>query len=147
MSKIISFRGQIAHDAIERINLHTLTGEMGYKIRKLELLGVDLTGRDQESVLKVYSIKQTTATGVVNFSDTTLLAAGFYEQVASTSYFGDQIVIFSGTTFNQDIYITHAEAKDAHPVNYHLELEQVKLDLNESTVVTLKNMRNTAIPG
>ena len=35
---------------------------------------------------------------------------------------------------------THA---DAGPVNYYIELEQVKLDLSEATVATLKDMRGT----
>ena len=143
MGKIKSFRGQIAHDAVEEISLSTNKGLVGYKIVKMELLGIDLTGRDQESVVKVYSVKQTgAATGVVDFSDQTLLAAGFYEQVASTSYFGNQVVIFDNVKFNQNIFITHDEAKGDHPINYHLELEVSDLSLDEQTVATLKNIRN-----
>ena len=128
---------------METISLHTNDGSTGYRIKKLELLGSDLTGRDQESVFKVYTVKQTAVDGVVDFSDQTLLAAGFYEQVASTSYFGDQIVVFDNITFNQDIFLTNDEAKGGHPINYHIELEMVKLDLNENTVATLKDLRNT----
>jgi hypothetical protein len=141
---IKSFRGQLAHGIVgmETISLHTNDGSTGYRIKKLELLGVDLTGRDQESVFKVYTVKPTTVDGVVDFSDQTLLAAGFYEQVASTSYFGNQIVVFDNITFNHDIYLTNDEAKSSHPINYHIELEMVKLDLNENTVATLKDLRN-----
>ena len=139
---IKSFRGQLEHGVVETIPLHTNDGTTGYRIIKIELLGVDLTGRDQESVFKVYSIDPGTVDGVVNFSDQTLLGAGFYEQVASTSYFGDQIVVFDNIKFNQDIYLTNDEAKGGHPINYHVELEKVKLDLNEATVATLKNIRN-----
>jgi len=142
MGRIISYRGQIAHDAVEEINLHTNDGKTGYKIVKMQLLGEDLTGRDQESVLKVYSIKQTAATGVVDFTDVTLLAAGFYEQVSSTSYFGDQIVVFDKVKFNQDIYITHSEAKGSHPINYHLEVEQIDLTEDQALVAIVKNLRN-----
>tara|TARA_R110002110_G_scaffold173932_1_gene376872 strand:+ start:1440 stop:1877 length:438 start_codon:yes stop_codon:yes gene_type:complete len=140
-----SFRGQLTHGIVgmETISLHTNDGSTGYRIKKLELLGSDLTGRDQESVFKVYTVKQTAVDGVVDFSDQTLLAAGFYEQVASTSYFGDQIVVFDNITFNQDIFLTNDEAKGGHPINYHIELEMVKLDLNENTVATLKDLRNT----
>jgi hypothetical protein len=142
---IKSFRGQLTHGVVETISLHTNDGTTGYKIVKMELLGVDLTGRDQESVFKVYSIDPVTVDGVVNFSDETLLAAGFYEQVASTSYFGDQIVVFDNIKFNQDIFLTNDEAKGGHPINYHIELEKVSLDLNEATVATLKNLRNTPL--
>ena len=31
---------------------------------------------------------------------------------------------------------------DSRPVNYYVELEQMKLDLNENTVATLKDIRN-----
>jgi len=31
---------------------------------------------------------------------------------------------------------------DDVPMNYYLELEQIKLDLSESTVATLKDIRN-----
>ena len=49
-------------------------------------------------------------------------------------------------TFNQDIYITHTNLHaDAGPVNYYIELEQIKLDLNENTVATLKDIRNQAL--
>ena len=42
-------------------------------------------------------------------------------------------------TFNQDIYIT---CKSSGNMNYYMELEQIKLDLNENTVATLKDIRN-----
>ena len=47
-------------------------------------------------------------------------------------------------TFNQDIYITLRCHNAAADVNYYIELEQVKLDLNENTVATLKDIRNNA---
>ena len=51
------------------------------------------------------------------------------------------IIIFDNTTINQDMFITHFDASVGKPVNYYIELEQVKLDLNEATVATLKDMR------
>jgi len=144
MSRIISFRGLLAGGLQEKISLQTKSGEKGYRIKRMELLGSDLTGRDQESVFKVYTLEQSSIDGAVDFSDTTLLAAGFYEQVASTSYFGDQIVVFDNVKFNQNIFLTHDEAKGSHPINYHLELEITDLSLDEATVTTLKNIRNAA---
>jgi hypothetical protein len=44
-------------------------------------------------------------------------------------------------TFNQDIFITLGSQSGAS-CNYYIELEQVKLDLNENTVATLKDIRN-----
>jgi len=54
-------------------------------------------------------------------------------------------IIFDKEIFNQDIYITHTEAAgSALACNYYIELEQVKLDLSENTVATLKDIRNAA---
>ena len=44
--------------------------------------------------------------------------------------------------FNQDIYVTHKDVAVGQTVNYYIELEQIKLDLNENTVATLKDIRN-----
>jgi len=139
---IKTFRGQIKQGGIQSIPIHTNDGKMGYRIVKLQLLGSDLTGGTQESTVKIYSVDQTSADGDVNFSDQTLLAVGFYEQNASSGIVGDQVVVFDNVVFNQDITITHIEGGTTQPVNYHIELEQVSLDLNETTVATLKDIRN-----
>ena len=51
-------------------------------------------------------------------------------------------VVFDNEIFNQDIYITHTDAHATGECNYYIELEQIKLDLNENTVATLKDIRN-----
>ena len=53
--------------------------------------------------------------------------------------------VFDNITFNQDIYVTAVELAGGRPTNYHIELEQVKLDLNEQTVATLKDIRNVGV--
>ena len=53
-----------------------------------------------------------------------------------------EVVIFDNEIFNQDIYITHTDNKNAESINYYIELEQIKLDLNQNTVATLKDIRN-----
>ena len=42
---------------------------------------------------------------------------------------------------NQDIEIGNKESQ-GNSMNYYIELEQIKLDLNENTVSTLKDIRN-----
>ena len=49
-------------------------------------------------------------------------------------------------TFNQDIYVTVSSLVGNPYVIYYLELEQVKLDLSENTVATLKDIRNLEQP-
>ena len=52
------------------------------------------------------------------------------------------MIIFDKEIFNQDIYITSKTITGSDEANYYIELEQVKLDLNENTVATLKDIRN-----
>jgi len=46
-------------------------------------------------------------------------------------------------TFNQDVYVTAATDES---INYYIEMEQVKLALDENTVATLKDIRNITGP-
>ena len=139
---IRSFRGLIADESIDTITLHTNDGSMGYRIVKFEVISqspVDITA---ESVLQIYKVPQTTTTPDIDFSDQTLLGVGVFTNNATASQNPTtMITIFDGEIFNQDIYITHKDKAGSTPCNYYLELEQVKLDLNEATVANLKDMR------
>jgi len=141
---IKSFRGKIAHDTIDTISLHTIDGLIGYRIKKLQVFPEKPTNTNTEALLKVFSISQTATSAEVDFSDNTLLAMAYYSgSTSSDSYPDDMTVVFDNMTFNQDIYLTMRNVGSGNnPVNYYIELEQVKLDLNESTVATLKDIRN-----
>ena len=140
---IKSFRGLIADEGIDTITLHTNNGSMGYRIVKFEVISqspVDITA---ESVLQIYKVPQTTTTPDIDFSNQTLLEVGVFTNNATASQNPTtMITIFDGEIFNQDIYITHKDKAGATPCNYYLELEQVRLDLSENTVATLKDIRN-----
>ena len=140
-----SFRGMIADLTTDTISLHTNTGSTGYRITKFQLMAEKPAGENQESVVKIFSIPQTTASETIDFSDNTLLGAGYLESDSSgsTPTFNEAAIIFDNMKFNQDIYVTHVE-QGSDAVNYYIELEQVKLDLNENTVSTLKDIRNIA---
>ena len=45
-------------------------------------------------------------------------------------------------SFNQDIYVTMKDSSTGESCNYYIELEQMKLNLDEQTVATLKDIRN-----
>jgi len=142
---IKSYRGLIADGAIDTILLHSNDGSMGYRIVKLAVMPYNLNS-STEAAIKIYKTPQDTATFDFDFSDNTLLAAAYYTVNASAdSYPEDHHVIFDQEIFNQDLYITHKN-NDNVPMNYYLELEQVSLSLNENTVATLKDMRNTVLP-
>ena len=137
----------LANGGQDSILLSTKKGEKGYRITNFQLLGKDVTGANQESVVKIYSKEQSTVDGVVDFSKTDLLGAGFYEQAASGSYFGGQVIIFDNVVFNQDIFVTHEDAAGSAPlnyVNYYLELEVIKLNETEATVATLSDIRTNS---
>ena len=138
--KIKSFRGQLDQDETRTIRLSTNKGQIGYKIKKFEVMGYDPIATDQESVLKLFSIKPSSATQYIDFENPTLLGAAFYENEDSGSYLGGSVVVFDNVTINQDIFITHKSSVSVG-VNYHIELEQVKLSVDEAAVATLKDMR------
>jgi len=139
---IKSFRGLIADGGIDIIPLSTNNGSTGYKIVKFQVLANDPAGTSSESTVKIYSIPQTSVTGTIDFSDNTMLAAAYYDNSNNPAYNEPGVVIFENMIFNQDIYVTHLEQTGSQSVNYYIELEQVKLSLDENTVATLKDIRN-----
>ena len=137
-----SFRGLLADGAIDTIPLSTNNGSTGYRITKMQLIGEQPGTTNIESTVKIFSIPQTTATNNIDFSDNTLLAAGHYAKGNNTAEVQRDIVVFDNMTFNQDIYVTAVETQGSEPTNYYIELEQIKLSLDENTVATLKDIRN-----
>ena len=140
---IKTFRGKIADNSQDTIVLHSNNGSTGYRIVKFQLMAIDPMSNNQESVVKIYTVSQSTITETIDFSDNTLLAAGYLENDngGSTPTFNEAAIIFDSMIFNQDIYVTHLE-QGTDAINYYIELEQFKLDLSESTVATLKDIRN-----
>jgi hypothetical protein len=140
---IKTFRGQLTDGAQDTINLKTNDGSMGYRIVKFQGLTNEPGQNDYESTLKIYKIEQTAFNNTVDFSDNTLLGVWFGEGTASGTASSTFTTIFDREIFNQDIYITHSDTASSSVCNYYIELEQVKLNLNENTVATLKDIRNS----
>ena len=143
---IKSFRGLLAQDAVDIVTLHTNTGSTGYRIVKFKLMP-HLFGAgsgELESIVKIYKTPQSSADEYIDFSDNTLLAAAIINNESNAdSYPTVLTTVFDNEIFNQDIYITHKnQHPDAASVSYYFELEQIKLDLQENTVATLKDIRN-----
>jgi len=143
---IKTFRGKMGDGAQDTIVLHTNNGATGYRIVKFQLFpNIPGTGT-LESTVSIYKVEQatvSTTTAAVDFSDQTLLAASFLSiNAGAPSNPVNITTVFDNEIFNQDIYVTHTTTDGSGAVNYYLELEQVKLDLNENTVATLKNIRN-----
>ena len=142
---IKSFKGLIADGGQDTILLHTNDGSTGYRIVKFDIFPHKPGTEQSESTVQVFKIKQAPVskfTAEVDFADNTLLAAGFYGKSAGVDNAETKLIHFDNEIFNQDIFVTHTETAGTQAVNYYIELEQVKLSLDENTVATLKDIRN-----
>ena len=143
-----SFRGiidsSLGNDAQDTITLHTNDGSTGYRIVKMQIFPNQPGAIDTEGTVKVFKVAQTTIDALVDFSDQTLLAAAYYTQNDGPNTTANTIIsIFDNEIFNQDIYVVYDEIGGTQQkMNYYIELEQIKLDLNQNTVATLKDIRN-----
>jgi len=138
-----TFRGQIANDSKQTIRLSTNNGLTGYKMMKFELMPATPESTTEEATLQIFtdetSADAALGSGAIDFRNPQLLAAAFYSGSATaTTNPEDLLVIFDSIIFNQDIYIT---CKSNANINYHISLEQIKLDQTQATVATLKDMR------
>jgi len=138
---IKTFRGLIAAGAQDTIVLHTNDGGTGYRIKNFRVIPKSPTDNTVEAIMQIWKVS-TTATDQIDFSNQTLLGSVFYNQDSTAANNISSVIIFDQDVFNQDIYITNVEGLSSSPMNYYLELEQVKLDLSESTVATLRDIRN-----
>jgi len=141
---IKSFRGKMTHEDQVTIRLGTIRGEIGYMIKKFQLISENPRALAAECIAKIFTVEQTAVTGTVDFDDSRLLAVSYFSNSDNPAYIADNIVIFDNVKVNQDIYVTMFSAHDDPNCNYYIELEQVKLSLDEATVATLKDMRGSS---
>ena len=140
---IRTFRGFMPNDSQDVITLHTNNGSTGYRIVNFQIMGPD-GNSDIEQVVKIYKTDHSAdITTDIDFSDNRLLGAAIINDSLDRHYAPTPIVIFDKEVFNQDIYVTSKGHDNPITCNYYIELEQIKLDLNENTVATLKDMRNS----
>jgi len=146
---IKSFRGQVENDegvagkGPGHIRLSTVNGLTGYRILKFQVLPNNPAAATEEALVTVWSTKagrdDQIGTTDIDFNIPTLLAVNYWSSSASAATNPeDTTVIFDTKIINQDIFLTCASSAN---MNYHLELEQMTLDLSEATVATLKDMR------
>ena len=145
---IKSFRGLIPPDSMDTITLHTNNGKTGYKIHKLQIIQMTPGGLDIEGMVKIWKVEPNTAeitSSLFDLSDNRILGIGFYSSEDTANlYPEDMTIIFENEIFNQDIYISnHDVGGQNDSMNYYLELETIPLALDEATVATLKDIRNS----
>ena len=138
---IKTFRGLLKSDQVQTINLHTTDGSIGYRIKKFDVISHRPGALEYEATLTVSKVNFTPASDI-DLSDNTILAVAYWHGYYSTNepQTGEKVV-FDQEIFNQDIYVGNKD-RQGNEMNYYIELEQVKLDLTENTVATLKDIRN-----
>jgi len=142
---IKSFRGLLADGEQDTIRLSTNDGLTGYKIHKLMIIPYApfAAGGDQWNVVQIFKHAPATIDALIDFADQSLLGCAISAQTVGVPY-GVTHVVFDSEIFNQDIFVTHIDKKgNSKPVNYYIELEQVKLAVDEAAVATLKDMRGS----
>ena len=143
MSKTLSFRGQLPIGLQDQIRLKTLKGKTGYKITKFQIIGNAPGTAEVEAIVQVFKSLPTAASSLINFSDMDLLAAAEHREFAAAEDMSSpQVIIFDREVFNQNIYVTYKAAAGTMSMNFYLELEQIKLNDNESTMATLQSIRS-----
>ena len=142
---IKTFRGLLKDGAQDRIKLQTIQGKVGYRIVKFQLMFYDAV-TSVKSVVVIWKREQTTVAGIVDFTNSEMLAAAMLSGKADqTAYPEDLIVVFDNEIINQDVYIAHSEIAGTAPVNYYLELEAIPLTDQAAEYTTIKDLRsNTA---
>jgi len=140
---IKTFRGKIADGVQDTILLHTNSGSTGYRIIKFEIMPAVVAAGGGEHTCKITKVALTTIDNNIDFNDQRLLGAGVASNSSSVHLYGIPITtFFDQEVFNQDIYVSQHDNDGNRELNYYIELEQVKLDLTENTVATLKDIRN-----
>ena len=135
-----TFKGLMASGTELRIRLGTNDGLTGYKIIKFQLFPNNYNVTDEYN-FRVYSVANKTNNTTFNFDDPQLLVAAYLENSNGVDPVSKEgVVVIDNKKINQDIYNQHT-SQSANSCNFYMELEQVKLDINEATVATLKNMR------
>jgi len=146
----MSFRGLLADGGQDQIRLQTIKGKVGYKIIKFQFMPNDIDGStSHEDLISIWKDRQTTLLSDVDFTNSSLLAAGYYVRSLNPSApyvatISESITIFDNETFNQDIYVTMKSGQGGTNLNYYIELEGFPLASDEATVATLKDIKLNA---
>jgi hypothetical protein len=146
---IKTYRGILADGGQDKINLKTLQGDIGYRIVKFSIFPSQPGQQTVENTVLIWKLKQSsvsTTAVVVDFTDGDLLGVAMFHESHADSLVSEDVVVFDREIINQDIYITHTAIDSSVACNYYLELEQVKLNENESTMATLQSLRRLSLP-
>ena len=141
---IKTFRGLLADGGQDRIRLGTIQGKIGYRIVKLQIIGIQPSSVNSESTVKIFKDSQSSITDTIDLTDSSLLAVAYRETYAASSSNEPEVIIFDKEIFNQDIYITHENTETGKGCNYYLELEVIPLTDHAAEYATIKDIRSNS---
>ena len=109
-----SFKGIIAQDEVQKINLSNNDGKTGYRIIKFQVFPHDIDGStSHEDLVQVWTSKLAAdnATNDADFTMGDMVAAAYYVRSSNPSApyvatIADDQVVVDNAVFNQDIYIS-----------------------------------------
>ena len=135
--KVHSFRGLLADDGQDEINLERQNVNLAYRIIKFSIMTKVLAAASVEHTVKIYREEQSSIDNTINFTDVDLLAAGVTVS-RSDAYNApiDDTVIFDNILFSRNIYVTHSEGQSTEDCNYYIEIEEVPV--GAATLMQLK---------
>jgi len=139
MSKTVSYKGKLANGEEDRLKLSTINGKTGYKITKFQVISSSPAGSSPEAVIKIYK-ESKVPDFVIDFTDSDLLAAAFYEGNNGNTILTHEVIVFDNEMFNQDIFVNCSTTEGN--LNYYIELERMSLTDIEATMLTLKSIRS-----
>ena len=145
MNKTLSYRGKLAIGVEDRIRLRTMKGKVGYKITKFQIIGTTPGLANAEYIGKITKVTDPNIGPAVDFTNSDLLACVYLQDNVSTAVSTSETIIFDNEMVNQDIFVNITDASTGTvPCNYYIELETMDLDDIESTMLTLKSLRDIA---
>jgi len=122
-----SFRGLLADGGQDKIRIEGATGEIAWRITKLQLISYNMN-EDVEHIVQVFREEQSSVSNVYNFDDDQLLGAAFLRVSKSAPGYNEDTIVFDNTLFVRNIWITHDDVGGSGvSCNYYIELEEVKV--------------------
>ena len=109
-NRILSYKGLLTDGGQDTILLSTKKGEVGYRIKKFNIISTTPGASADESVIQIWKESQAAASSTIDFSDNRLLGVGYWSAATSSGSPASMNIIFDQEIFNQDIYITHLNA-------------------------------------
>jgi len=148
--KMHSFRGLLADGGQARIRIQGATGEIAWRITKLEIFPAIPGVQSFENVVQIWREEQTSVIGTVDFTNAELLGVAYFENSNAIGEASTQaLTIFDNSLFSRNIWVTNDDVNTTggQACNYYIELEEVKVSAAGMAQLAVAAARRTYVPG